>query len=84
MDRNTPSRSWADQPAIYRIQVQGRLDPGWSDWFDDMRIEVARQESGLPVTTLSGVLGDQSALHGLLNRIRDLDLPLLALERVAP
>lgn len=84
MDRNAPSRSWADQPATYWIRVQGRLDPDWSDWFDDMRIELAGQEDGLPVTMLSGVVRDQSALHGLLNRIRDLDLPLLAVERAAP
>jgi hypothetical protein len=84
MARNTPPRSSGDHPATYRIRVRGRLDLGWSDWFDDMRIEVAGQENGLPVTTLSGIVRDQSALHGLLNRIRDLDLALLTLERLTP
>jgi hypothetical protein len=72
------------QPATYRIQVQGRLDPSWSDWFDGMTLEVESQEDGLLVTTLTGVVLDQAALHGLLNRVRDLDLPLLAVQRLAP
>lgn len=72
----------ADRPAIYQIQVEGRLDPSWSDWFDGMTLEVERQEEGLLVTTLTGMVLDQSALHGLLNRIRDLGLPLLSVQRL--
>jgi hypothetical protein len=73
----------ADRPATYHIRVRGRLDQSWSDWFDGMTVEVESQEDGLPVTTLTGVVLDQAALHGLLNRIRDLDLPLLAVRRPA-
>ncbi len=74
----------ADRPAIYHIQVQGRLDPSWSDWFDGMTLEVESKEAEVLVTTLTGMVLDQSALHGLLNRIRDLGLPLLSVQRLVP
>ena len=66
-----------DQPATYRIKVQGRLDEGWSDWFSGMTVAVECREDGPTITTLIGIVPDQAALHGLLNRIRDLSLPLL-------
>lgn len=63
---------------IYRIQVQGRLDARWSEWFGGLAINV--QEDG--VTALVGPVADQSALFGVLMRIRDLGLALLSVERV--
>lgn len=69
-----------DQPIEYEIEIQGRLEKRWSGWFDDMNISV-RSETGEPtVTVLSGLVADQSALHGLLNRIRDLSIPLLSVQ----
>ncbi len=69
-----------DQPIEYEIEIQGRLEESWSRWFDDMNISV-RSETGKPtVTVLSGLVADQSALHGLLNRIRDLSIPLLSVQ----
>ena len=59
---------------VYRIQVRGHLDPSWSAWFDDFRII---QDPG-GITTLEGHVGDQSALHGLLIKIRNLGLPLIS------
>ena len=50
--------------AAYQIQVRGRLDENWSDWFNGMTVEVDN-ESSPPVTTLTGVV-DQPALHGIL------------------
>jgi hypothetical protein len=67
---------------MYRIVVQGRLDESWSARFDDMALTVERSEDGSAVTTLSGTVSDQPALHGLLARIRDLGLPLLSVERL--
>ena len=61
-----------DQPARYKIQVQGELGDDWSIWFSGMTIAV---ECG--VTTLSGTVADQAALHGILIKVRDLGLPLL-------
>jgi len=64
------------KPEYYRIRIKGRLDPKWSDWFAGMKIMYKEN-----TTLLSGPVTDQSALHGLLNRIRDLNLPLLLVER---
>jgi hypothetical protein len=66
-----------DQPALYRIEVQGQLDPQWSAHFDSMECTVEGVADYLPVTSLYGRVADQASLHGLLNRIRDLGLPLL-------
>lgn len=59
---------------IYEIRLQGQLGPEWSDWFEGLVITTA--ENG--TTTLTGPVIDQAALHGLLRRIRDLGVPLLA------
>ena len=66
-----------DERVVYQIRVQGVLDAQWSDWFDEMT--VAPQDNG--DTVLSGPVRDQSALHGILAKIRDLGLPLLWLVR---
>ncbi len=62
----------------YTIRLQGRLDPRWSGWFDDMNITYAE---ALGETVLSGDVSDQAALHGLLAKIRDLNLELISVER---
>ena len=69
-----------DTPAMYRIEVQGRLDESWTSWFDDMAITSESGAGGTIVTVLSGTVTDQVALHGLLARIRDLGLPLLQVQ----
>ncbi len=69
-----------DQPATYQIKVQGRLSGKWSNWFDGLAVAAAETEGGPTLTTLTGQVADQAALHGLLNRIRDLGLPLLLVE----
>jgi len=69
-----------DQPIEYKIEIQGRLEDRWSGWFDDMNISVMSETDGPTVTVLSGLVTDQAALHGLLNRIRDLSIPLLSVK----
>jgi hypothetical protein len=61
----------------YRIKLKEHLDPKWSDWFEQMAIST---EGGQ--TILTGSVVDQAALHGLLIRIRDLNLTLLSVERI--
>ena len=72
------SRSIVDAPVRYQIQVRGTLDPHWSGWFDGMAI--ASDANG--DTMLIGALPDQAALYGVLHRIRDLGLVLLAVGRL--
>ena len=59
--------------AFYEIQVKGRLDESWHELFEGMTI--APQEH---VTTISGLVADQAALHGLLARVRDFGLVLIS------
>ncbi|HCI81001.1 MAG TPA: hypothetical protein DHW02_15075 [Ktedonobacter sp.] len=65
---------------VYRITIKGHLDSEWSDWFNGLTI--MREDNG--ETVLSGPVVDQTALHGILMRIRDLGLPLLSLTCIKP
>ena len=68
-------------PAIYRICVQGHLDPHWADRLGGMNITEAAQDDGDDVETiLVGRLEDQAALAGLLNSLYELQLPLLSVD----
>ena len=66
-----------DEAAFYEIRVQGLLDESWSAWLDGLDIRPLASGE----TLLSGHIRDQAALHGLLNKIRDLGLPLVSLEK---
>ena len=63
---------------VYEIRVEGHLGDSWSPWFEGMAIR--HEESG--ATVLRGSLVDQTALHGVLIKIRDLGLPLVTVKRV--
>jgi hypothetical protein len=65
---------------IYRIRLKGHLAEHSAEWFDGLTI--THLDSG--ETMLEGPVVDQAALHGTLNQIRDLGLPLLAVDRVEP
>ena len=64
----------------YRIRVKGHLGSAWSTWFEGLQI--SNEPNGEAV--LTGPLADQAALHGVLNRVRDLGLVLIAVQRVEP
>ena len=64
---------------MHEIRLEGHLDQHWADWLDGLAI--THESDG--TTTLSGPLADQAALHGVLNRIRDLALPIVSVQRVA-
>jgi hypothetical protein len=61
-------------PEYFEIKIKGHLDRSWSDWFAG--VELTHLEGN--ETLLYGSLPDQPALHGLLNRIRDLNLSLVS------
>lgn len=71
-----------DRPVTYQIKVQGRLDREWSDWFCGMAITYQPGCDGQPITMLTGAVVDQAALHGMLSKIRGLNLHLISVARV--
>lgn len=72
-----------DQPGVYEIQVPGRLDASWEEWFEGMEITV-KSGDGPTVTTLTGTVTDEAALQGLLDRLFSLGLRLLSVVRLQP
>jgi hypothetical protein len=74
----TTSTPGLDRPATYEIVVPGRLDEGWSDWLEGMTIQVTSGDDSPTITTLTGVVADQAALQGLLNRLYSLGLSLIS------
>ena len=68
------------QPGLYEIRLKGHLDNRWADWFEGLTI--TREDNG--DTRLTGPVVDQAALHGLLRKVRDLGLPLIAVIQVDP
>jgi hypothetical protein len=66
-----------EPPVVYAIRVRGELDPAWSVWFPAMEVHTDRAGESLIV----GPVVDQAALHGLLARIRDLNLLLISVQR---
>lgn len=65
--------------AMYEIRLRGHLSQDWSGWFAELGVSL--QDNG--DTLLVGRIVDQSALHGLLRKIRDLGIPLLSVNRLA-
>jgi len=65
-------------PGRYEIRIRGHLDPRWARWFDDLT--VSNEDDG--TTVIRGYVVDQSALHGLLHKVRDIGLPLISVVRV--
>jgi hypothetical protein len=83
--KNSYSSNSSAEPVFYEIKVQGQLDLLWSKWFEGMTLaHVENGESGMACTLIAGPVIDQSALHGLLTKIRDLNLTLISVRRFIP
>lgn len=72
------SKCEPDPPKVFQIRIQGHLSRQWSARFDGLTITL--EEDGN--TLLDGPVVDQSALHGILRKIRDLGMPLLSVNSV--
>ena len=81
MDKCTRKLSLC-QPASYQIEVVGHLDVNKATWFEGLTLACGYGEDGTPITSITGEVMDQAALHGLITVIRDLGLPLLAVNRI--
>jgi hypothetical protein len=67
---------------IYQIKLLGQLKESWSDWLGGMAITSEHMSSGLSITTLVGVVDDQAKLRGILCKIWDLNLVVIAVNRI--
>jgi hypothetical protein len=85
-DRRPTSGDGAPGPPVpgtvdagaYEIRIRGDLPPRWAAWFDGLT--VTRGDDG--TTVITGAVADQAALHGLLQRVRDLGIPLESVTRI--
>jgi hypothetical protein len=68
-----------NEPGRYEIRVRGHLDGRWADWFEGLTF--THESDG--TTLLEGPLIDQAALHGVLNKIRDLGLPMISVRYIS-
>ena len=66
------------EPTIYQIKLKGHLGCEWTDWFEGLTITL--EENG--DTLLTGPVADQSALYGLLRKVRDLGMSLISVNHV--
>ena len=67
-------------PGRYEIRLKGHLDSRWSAWFDGLSL--TNESDG--TTIIHGPVADQAALYGLLQKTRDLGLPLISVNHVDP
>ena len=67
-------------PGRYEIRLRGRLDSRWAAWFDGLSLSTENDGT----TVIGGPVVDQAALHGLLQKVRDLGLPLVSVTQIQP
>lgn len=81
METNRPHSH--ENGGVYEIKIKGVLDDHWSHWFEGMNFkQVENGEIGQMCTLITGPIADQPALHGLLAKIRDLNLTLISVYRI--
>jgi hypothetical protein len=80
MNERSRSDATRHEAGRYEIRLLGHLDPRWSAWFDGLTL--SREPDG--TTVIHGDIADQAALHGLLQRVRDIGMPLLSVSLAEP
>jgi len=72
-----------DNGEVYEIKIKGILEDHWKQWFEGMTLKHAENgEDGQNCTLITGLIADQPALHGLLAKIRDLNLTLISVRKI--
>ncbi len=66
------------QQTFYEIRIEGHLEPYWSEIFNGMELTLTQDGE----TILAGAVADQATLHGLLAKIRDLNMTLISVIQV--
>ncbi len=77
MRNDSDSQPDLGEPAIYEIRIKGHLDCQWADWFGGLAVTLEANGE----TVLTGLVPDQAALYGVLKKVRDLGMPLIALNK---
>jgi hypothetical protein len=77
---NQAGQSTGVRGAFFEIRVKGHLDESWSDWLEGLEVKLL--DNGEMI--LSGPIGDQAALMGVLNKLNGLNLALLSVSEVNP
>jgi hypothetical protein len=78
VNRSTPIDGNRDEAGRYEIRLRGHLDRRWVNWFDGLSLSLESDGT----TVIHGPVPDQAALHGLLQRVRDVGLPLISVIRI--
>ena len=63
----------------YEIRIRGHLEPRWASWFDGLTLTLDPDGT----TVIRGQVADQAALHGLIQKVRDIGLPLVSVTSTA-
>ncbi len=71
-----------DASATYLVRVEGAIGARWGDWFSGLTITL-HDDEGSVTSTLNGVLADQAALQGLLQKLYSLGFPLLEVRLIS-
>ena len=64
---------------VYEIRIRGHLAPRWGSWFDGLTLTLDPDGT----TVIRGEVADQAALHGLIQKVRDIGLPLVSVTPIA-
>jgi hypothetical protein len=80
MSRRTGIDGNRHEAGRYEIRIRGHLDARWAAWFDGLSLSLESDGT----TLIRGPVADQAALHGLLQRVRDVGLPLVSVARIEP